>query len=166
MKCHVCRSEMRCGEEVYHYLECGLDNVFLSDVEICRCDCGEEIVSIPATPDLHSLIGLDLLKKKSPLNDKEIRFLRKNIGLTATLLSKYLGVEIETVSRWENGKTKPTLPHDRLIRMIYANIKGIPPDEIRHFIENDFAKIDLNETETPIYTIPSNRWSNSIVCKR
>ena len=110
-------------------------------------------MSIPAMPELHSLIGLNLIKKKSLLNGQEIRFLRKNIGLTATKLSKIVGVDNATMSRWENNNQSIDKSHDRLIRLIYSNIKAIPTIEIKHLIEEDFAKIKPQKKDTPQYTI-------------
>jgi len=153
MKCPNCNSETVSIKNKHHYTECGLDDVFLEGVNVYECSCGEEFVSIPAIPELHSLIGLILLKKKSLLNNKEIRFLRKNMGLTATKLSEIIGVDIATVSRWENKNQQIDKSHDRLIRLIYSNIKDIPAREIKHLIEEDFKEIKPEQKDTPPQTI-------------
>ena len=63
MKCPICNSEMECNQESYHYVESGLENVQLDGIDVFRCSCGEEIINIPAMPELHSLIALELIKK-------------------------------------------------------------------------------------------------------
>ena len=149
MKCHVCGSTMDCQKEDYNYVECGLDGVMLSDMEVCHCSCGEEIVSIPAVPDLHKLLGRLLIEKKSPLSSKEIRFLRKNMGVRAVKLARIIGVNKSTLSRWESPKNpqKPSPSHDRLIRMIYSNLVGIDLESTKSLIEDKFSQIDPDFSE-------------------
>jgi len=159
MKCPICKSEMECNQEFYNYVESGLENVQLDGIDVFRCSCGEEIINIPAVPELHSLIGLELIKKKSLLGNREIRFLRKNMGLTGKVLSKYIGVDNATLSRWENNSQTIDKSHDRLLRLIYSNIKGIPSDEIRHLIQEDFSYIKPEKMDMPLFIIPRECWS-------
>lgn len=154
MRCPNCNSETVCTKEKYQYTECGLDHVFLESVDVCKCTCGEKLVIIPAMPELHSLIGFALIKKRALLNGQEIRFLRKNMGLTATKLSKIIGVDNATISRWENGKQAITEPNDRLLKLVYSNIKGIPTDKIKHLIEEEFIEIEPEQKDMPDYIIP------------
>ena len=158
MKCPECNSEMVRKTESHHYTESGLDDVYLKGIEICKCSCGEKIVNIPAMPELHSLLSLSLIKKTSLLNGKEIRFLRKNMDLTAKKLSKYIGVDNATLSRWETGNQAIDKSHDRLLRLIYSNIKHLSPEETRHLIEKDFEKIQPEQKAVPPHTIPVDEW--------
>ena len=162
MKCPACNSEAVCKSEPYQYKECGLDNIVLEGIDIFECQCGEKIVCIPAMPELHSLIGLFLIKKKSLLNGKEIRFLRKNIGLTAAKLSGYLGVDNATISRWENDNQSIAKSHDRFLRLLYLTIKGISKNEIIHLITEDFIEIQPQHRDIPDFIIPLDKWSKSI----
>ena len=154
MKCPVCNSETVCTQDPYHYMESGLDYVYLEGIDVCKCSCGEVIVSIPAMPQLHSIIGLGIIKKRSLLVGQQIRFLRKNMGLTATKLSKIIGVDNATISRWENGNQPIDKSHDRLIRLVYSNIKSIPEEEIKHLIEEDFVEIEPEQKEILKQIIP------------
>lgn len=160
MRCPVCGTETVCQTGKHHYVESGLGNIFISGVEICKCSCGEEIVNVPAVPDLHSLIGHYLVKKKALLTGKEIRFLRKNIGLTGKKLSGYLGVDNATISRWEKGSQAINKANDRFLRLVYCNIRGIPQEEIKHLIEEEFSGIKPKQKEIPNYIIPIDKWSN------
>lgn len=163
MKCLFCNKvEMLCEKKQCHYKESGLDNVYLEDVEIYSCpSCNEELVSIPAVPELHSLIGKHLIEKKSLLSGKEIRFLRKNAGLSAKRFSKKMGVNNSTMSRWENGEQKLTSSNDRLIRLIYSGIKNIP---IQHLINNSFDEIDSTIRELIPFNISQQEWCKPDIC--
>lgn len=154
MKCPICNSKTVCAQDPYHYTESGLDYVYLEGIDVCKCSCGEVIVSIPTMPQLHSVIGLSIIKKKSLLSGQEIRFLRKNMGLTATKLSEIIGIDNATISRWENGNQVIKKSNDRFIRLVYLNIRGISTEEIKHLIEEDFKEIEPEQKEIPEYRIP------------
>jgi len=164
MKCPNCKSELTCASGDYHYKECGLDNVYLVGIEIHTCPCGEEVINLPMVAELHTLIALNLIKKKSALNGKEIRFLRKNLGLTAKKISEIIGIDNSTISRWENGTQAISNTHDRFLRLLYLNIKEIPPEKIRHLIQEDFAGISPEQIETPPFIIPREKWSKTDIC--
>jgi putative transcriptional regulator len=161
MKCLKCNSKMDCKESAHHYVESGLDYIFLKGIEVYTCKCGEKVISIPSIPELHTTIGRFLLKKKALLNGQEIRFLRKNMGLTAKKLAGYIGIDNASISRWENDKSPITKPHDLFLRVVYASIKGIPNDEIKNIIEDDFKKIQPKQKKTTKRTISRNQWSKS-----
>jgi putative zinc finger/helix-turn-helix YgiT family protein len=157
MKCPQCNSEMECKAGTHHYEESGLDNVIVKGIDICACVCGEKIVCISKIDELHKLIGVHLIKKKSLLNGKEIRFLRKNMGLTATKLAAYMGVDNATISRWENTKHPITKPHDLLLRVVYSNIKGISQNETKNLIEDEFKKVLPKQKKQQKFTIWADR---------
>ncbi len=148
MICHECNSKMEESQERYHYTESGLDNVYFDNVCIYRCKCGEFFPSIPGVIDLHTKIGKMVIKKSTALNGKEIRFLRKNIGMNAKTFSDYVGIDKSTFSRWENNQQKLAKPNDRLIRFIYAHQKGFPKNDIDNLLKE--AIKDLREPVEPI----------------
>ncbi len=121
-KCPTCGSDRFTFTRAHHhFLESGLDNVHLTNVEIGMCgDCGEKIVSIPHSTELMGLIGESILLKPTNLNGAEIRFLRKNLHLKINEFSQLLGVDRVTVSRWENGHERLSRSTDRHIRLTYA----------------------------------------------
>ncbi len=149
---------MSCSNERHHYKECGLDTVYLENVEVCQCQrCNEQVVRIPEIPRLNLVIGESLLQKNSILDGKEIRFLRKNMGLKAIDLQNILGVNNATISRWERGKQKISPSHDRLLRVVYAHIKGVARNKITSMIKDKFARIQINESASPLYHVDLNR---------
>ncbi|MDX9788871.1 MAG: type II toxin-antitoxin system MqsA family antitoxin [Desulfobacterales bacterium] len=141
MKCPFCHSDMTCKPEDYPYIESGLDNLIIKNLDIYRCKCGESIISIPALPDLHRVIGMAIIRQDSLLSGKEIRFLRKNIGLTATRLAKIIGADIATISRWENDAQAISKEYDRILRLVYADFKGLQPQEKKELLERFFPEI-------------------------
>jgi len=142
MKCHECNREMTESMGDYHYLESGLDNVFLKNVCLHTCECGESFASIRGVVHLNAFIGRTLLKKKGRLVAQEIRFLRKNIGLSAKMFIEYIGVNKSTFSRWENDKQNIDKSNDRIIRLIYATLKGLPNDEVMLLLDDVFKEIN------------------------
>lgn len=165
MKCPFCDNEMVHTIENYQYIESGLDNVFLKGVDFFRCEsCDEEIVSLPNIIQLQNLIGRLLIKRDSPLNGNEIKFLRKNIGLSAKIFAEYLGINKATFSRWEHNSQEPSKTHDRLIRMVYLSIKGIKDiNEIKNLVEKDFVHINKRRKKTNL-VIPPEFWSKNNSC--
>ncbi len=160
MECPSCKHIMenrRLNE--YQYLESGLDNVILEGIYTFKCACGESIVKIPVVDELHRLIGLRIIGKNFSLTGNEIRFLRKNMGMSAIKIATLMGVDNATVSRWEHGKQEVSKPHDRLLRLIYCNMKRINPDEIIRIIQDEFPEIQNGHIDIPPYVIPEKEWS-------
>lgn len=106
----------------YVYRESGLDNVVLTGITIYKCSCGEKMPEIKNIDGLHKVIANALVKKKTPLSGKEVRFLRKQMGLSAKELAGVLDVTPVTVSRWENESESLGVANDKLIRMLYIQM--------------------------------------------
>lgn len=124
----------------YKFVESGLDNVILMNVEIERCnECGERAVSIPNPNQLLKLIGEQIILEPNRLTAAEIKFLRKNIYLKIQEFAQIIGVHRVTVSRWEKGHSRPTPSEDRLIRMVYAQYANVG-ESIRKCLEEMLRK--------------------------
>lgn len=149
MACPDCKQEGRTRIGKYHYTESGLQNVWLLDVEIFDCDCGENFAFIPCVQELHNLIAEILLKKEDQLSGREIRFLRKHMGMKSKDFAKELGVKPVTVSRWESGDYPPSESFDRFIRLFYAATMGL--EEIaKELVKEIFPKLKKGQKESPI----------------
>ncbi len=152
MQTHKC---LRCGQayqitkEDYHYLESGLDNLWLCGVEVYRCECGE-FAAIPHPIEIHRAIAKCLLMSKTPLLGKEIRFLRKHIAMKAIAFAKRVGVDNATVSRWENGKESPSDAADRVIRLSCAVRLGYF-EEAKQLFEDIFPEIGHDNPSIPMF---------------
>ncbi len=118
--CPNCGKSQETFRSDYKYLESGLDNVMICDIEMIKCNCGQESALIPRILSVHEAIANCLLEKESQLTGKEIRFLRKEMGLKGRDFADLVNIDNATLSRWENGKTKPSVKADRLIRVLYV----------------------------------------------
>lgn len=103
---------------MYHYTECGLDNVWLvNGYHIEEID-GESFVSFESADELHRVIGKSLAEKAS-LAGSEVRFLRKELGMSQRMLADFLGSSEQTVSLWERGANVPD-SEARLLKVLYV----------------------------------------------
>ncbi len=122
-KCPICGDAINViRDQPYEYKQSGL-NVLLLGITQYSCDgCGEHFAAIPNSEQLHTTIALDICKnKKALLLPKEIKFLRKELGLKGTELARAMGVEPSQISRWENNKATISEGNDRMLRMIYRS---------------------------------------------
>ena len=119
MKCHECGAPVEILRKDYPYVESGLPNIILRDLEIRRCkQCANEDIVIPRLEQLHRLIARELLAKKNRLAPPEVRFLRKHLGWSQEDFARTFGVRPETVSRWETGAERMSPPAERLLRLV------------------------------------------------
>ncbi len=149
MTCPTCHQTGKAHKGKYHYTESGLQNVWLMGVEIFECECGKNFAFIPCAQELHNkIVGL-LLEKENQLSGREIRFLRKHMGLKAKDFARELGVGKVTVSRWESGEYSPSESFDRFIRLLYATRTGL--NEIAlHLVKEIFPKLRKGQKDLPI----------------
>jgi transcriptional regulator with XRE-family HTH domain len=111
---------MSTEKDPYHYSFSGIPNVFLRGIAIFHCPvCKSQVPRIPKLEELHRLIAMTLLKKTGRLLGREIRFLRKNIGIPANQIARILGMTPENYSRVENEKNQGLgEPAERLFRLM------------------------------------------------
>lgn len=103
------------------FADSGLSNVHLTGIKYWTCDgCADVKVQIPAVQELMNALARALVKKRSPLNHHEIKFLRKRLGMKAADFAAMTGVTAEQFSRWENAHNLPSDSADRLIRVAYS----------------------------------------------
>lgn len=125
----------------YHYTESGLTNVWLTNGYTVRNTRYGEGVSIHDVDGLHRAIAR-ILANKPHLTGAEVRFLRKEMGMSQRGLGGLLGVSDQAVALWERKGRLPKTA-DRLLRLIYVeHDKGNAP--IVSFIErlNDLDRKD------------------------
>ena len=107
------------NNNLYHYTECGLNNIYLvNGYNIIETKRGKA-VSINDVDGLHRVIGMFLVSLKKDLSGEEIRFLRHEMLMSQNTLAHLLGVSEQTVRRWENGKINIPKPSESLLRLLY-----------------------------------------------
>jgi len=120
--------------EAFHYKACGLDDVFLLNGFARRdSDYGKSII-IRDIDGLHRVIGMTLIAQRKTLAPKEIRFLRKEMDFTQEELARKLGLDVQTVARYEKGDTGLSGSADQLIRFFYI-LSIMPPKRRLKMIE-------------------------------
>jgi putative transcriptional regulator len=93
------------ADRPYRYDLSGLDNVLLVGVEVRECQrCRAQVPVIPKIGQLHRAIAKYLVFKNGLLTGREIRFLRKNAGLSNKKFAALLEIDESHLSRVENGK--------------------------------------------------------------
>ena len=109
---------------LYHYRESGLDNVYLKDGFIRERDAKYgELTSVVNTGELHKVIGAQLAAQANALNGKEIRFLRKELNLSQRVLAQMLGVDEQTVARWEKDQIPMPRGNQLVLRSYYLDLQ-------------------------------------------
>jgi putative zinc finger/helix-turn-helix YgiT family protein len=154
--CAQCRKLMKTERQNYRYTESGLANVTLVGIEVSHCpSCGERVVSIPRMAQLHRAIALELIRKSAKLTSAEIRFLRKQLGLSSKDLAARIGVEPETVSRWESDANPQPIspPAERALRLMVA-----VGERVAEYPVDRLAEIKDEPEVIPMRMNPEPKW--------
>ena len=113
---------------MYQYTDGGLRNVWLANgYEITQTPYGEG-VSFHNLDGLTRSICMALTRKASPLTGAEFRYIRSaGMLLSQPALGKLMGVDGQSVARWEKTSKVP-LWADKLVRLLYtAQVNGDEP---------------------------------------
>lgn len=122
MKCSFCdyEKDLKPEKKNVKYDECGLDNIIIVGATYYHCpNCGEGVWDYGNIIELHNIIKSVILQKASLMTGPEIKFLRKNSGLSKEYFAELLGVDERTIYRWEKG-LNITKQVDHAIRMAIA----------------------------------------------
>ncbi len=104
--------------DVYHYTECGLENVRLRNVEVYTDDDGDNVVVIKNVAGLQKLIAHMIVTGESSMSPDELRFLRTEMGFTQAELGKIVHKEGQSVGRWERGEAELDPNAEAVIRLL------------------------------------------------
>ena len=133
------------ADEPFVYRISGLDEVvLLNGFERVETDYGDGIV-IANMDDLHIAIALDIIANRKILGPREFRFLRREMDLTQNRLGDQLGIDGQTVARYEKGETRISGPADRLVRFLFV-FKLLPQDMQKEIIDQIVDTIDRDDT--------------------
>lgn len=117
--CRECGGKANVVRKDYRFIESGLNNVFLKDIEVVVCSgCKAESPRIPNHDDLMRTIAVALVDKPYELAGDEVRFLRKYLGEGSVSFAKMLGIDRSHLSRVENGAMAISRQTDRLVRTL------------------------------------------------
>lgn len=125
---------------MYHYTGCGLPDVWLTNGYTVRQTAYGQAVSIENVEGLHKAIACDLINYKAKLTGTELRFLRKEMGMSQNRLADLLGSSEQTLSLWERKGNVPKWA-DRMVRLFYLNYALHETPEIVAMIDH-FNEMD------------------------
>lgn len=103
---------------MYHYVECGLPNVWLRNGFVVKDTAYGEAVAIEDVEGLHKVIGKMVAEQASRLSGAEFRFLRKELALSQESLADIIDKSSQAVALWEKNDKVPMMA-DRFIRGLY-----------------------------------------------
>ena len=107
---------------MYHYTECGLQNVRLRNGYTQHKTKYGPGTAIHDVEGLHKAIG-HALANRPQLTGAELRFLRKELDLAQSALARLMGTSEQNISLWERRGRMPRLA-DRMIKLIYIEHAG------------------------------------------
>ncbi|MCY3879010.1 MAG: hypothetical protein OXF74_07510 [Rhodobacteraceae bacterium] len=119
------------SNELYHYVESGLDDVWLKNGYERHDSRRGQSMSIKDIDALHQAIGEHLSRNKRDLTGAEIRFLRQEMLMSQAILAGLLDVKELTVHRWETGKNSAPKTAEALIRFLYLEQIGSRAGKIK-----------------------------------
>ncbi len=134
----------------YHYVECGLENIYLSNGFKFIDTPRGSAVSINNLDGLHQAIGRYLIACKKDLIGQEIRFLRHELLMSQGTLAQLLGITEQTVLRWEKGKTTIPKSSESLLRLLYRDHLHNKEGDISNILKA-IANLEDELSDTPVY---------------
>jgi DNA-binding transcriptional regulator YiaG len=102
---------------MYHYTESGLRNIWLVNGYLVKRTSYGKAVSIRDLEGLHRYIG-SVVARQPGLSGPELRFLRKEMGMSQRALAEFVGTSEQNISLWERRGRVPQAA-DRIIKLAY-----------------------------------------------
>lgn len=145
----------------YHYVESGLDNVWLESGYTHHKTPYGDGVSIRNTDDLHRAIGEWLIALPKPLSGAELRFIRMEMELTQRNLAGILGADEQAVRRWEKSRKKDINGSaDRLLRVLYKEyLRG--DGSVRGMVDR-LATLDQIDAPKGVFSKTPTGWRSEL----
>ena len=140
----------------HRYTESGLDNVILTGITLHKCSCGEVLPELKDVEHIHRVLADALVKKKTRLTGRELRFLRKEMGMNSIAFANVMGVTAVSVSRWESGSAKVGILSDKLVRMLYVQMVQERSHKVRAGVFADITSIRPEASKNPLKIDLSN----------
>lgn len=133
---------------MYHYIECGLSNVFLvgKGVQVTESPSGKG-VSIHDIDGLHRAIARNLINKEGFLTGSEFRFLRIELDLSQKAIGHLMDKGDQAIAKWEKSEVSIPVLADKAIRDLYQESVG--EGYVSHLLKK-FADLDRKVCEAEL----------------
>ena len=155
--CPKCGKLQETSRSDYKYLESGLDNVLICDIEMVKCSCGEECALIPGILAVHKAIANCLLEKETQLTGKEIRFLRKEMGLKVSSFAVMVCLANANCTAGKMEKLNYVSWLTAFCRVLYA----VKMKSAKELASITFKAISRGQSEIAIHVITTMEEINS-----
>jgi DNA-binding transcriptional regulator YiaG len=136
--------------------------VFLSGIEVYRCGkCKLESPMIPQVAALNRLIAKAIVKKTSPLAGDQLRFLRKNAGISSQKFAALLGLTPSHLSRVENGKHQHLSGSADKLARAWAAVAVCREDAretVLKLASNLVMRAATKSNAKQVFVLEDNRW--------
>lgn len=104
---------------MYHYVDAGLDNVWLANGFERQATPYGEAVIIHDVPGLTRAICRALIRQVAPLTGVQFRYIRQAMLMSQASLGKSIGRTDQAIAGWEKTGKIPKYA-DTLLRVLYA----------------------------------------------
>lgn len=140
----------------YHYTESGLDDIWLVDGYEIDEEGNLFIYDIEA---LHEAIAMNIILSPEGIEPKEIRYIRHYLDWSQKALAEHLGVDAQSVARWEKGQHPIQAPAEKLLKILAMGY--ITDDKISGIVDH-LADIDNNRVSDKVkFTHEEGRWAEA-----
>ncbi len=112
---------------MYHFTECGLDNVHLINGYEEKITPSGKAVSFKDLQNLLEVITQCVVNKAEPLNGREFRYLRIELDLSQKAIGNLMDKSEQTIANWEKGNESIPVLADKAIRDLYKESVGQTP---------------------------------------
>lgn len=143
-------------QEPFRYLACGLDNVFLTSGYVRKERGGQWVTAVEDADGLYRAIAKHLVLRRKELRGKEVRFLRKHLGLTQAELGELLGVTDQTIARYEKEETAFEGAANILLRLLVAGKEAGAIDPIK--LVEEIRQSDDAVSDDLVLTHEDHEW--------
>lgn len=114
----------------YHYVESGLDNVYLLNGFTTEEDPEYGPLVTFHNPDMmHRAIAIGIIEEGRPLTGPEFKFLRRLRKMTQAKVAEFFGVDAQTVANYEKGTSPIPKSSDTVWKAEY--LLSIMPEDVR-----------------------------------
>ncbi len=139
---------------MHHYIESGLQNVWLANGYRKRKVAGGHAVAIADADGLHRAIGRAIAQKSS-MTGAEFRFLRKELALSQVRFGQLVGASEEAVSLWER---RGRVPKSACLLMQALYLETIDGNvQVRELIER-LADLDRQHRDRMVFEDVGGDW--------
>jgi DNA-binding transcriptional regulator YiaG len=149
---------------MYHYIESGLDYVWLANgYTVHKTEYGKG-VSIENIEALQKTIALWIIDSPATMTGAEFRFLRMELDLSQRRIAELINAEEQAVRRWEKARNKPVKGSaERMMRVLFHAYSG-GDAEIRHMIDK-LATLDATPAPSKVVMRETdNKWRSQACC--